>query len=37
MAQIVVLLRILDMRKNGVYLDGSNTTNRILDVLEHPE
>jgi hypothetical protein len=22
------------MRKNGVYFDGSNTTNRILDVLE---
>jgi MoxR-like ATPase len=28
------LLGILDMRKNGVYFDGSNTTNRILDVLE---
>jgi hypothetical protein len=22
------------MRKDGVYFDGSNTTNRILDVLE---
>ncbi|MGB6594461.1 MAG: AAA family ATPase, partial [Candidatus Nitrosopolaris sp.] len=28
------LLGILDIRKNGVYFDGSNTTNRILDVLE---
>jgi MoxR-like ATPase len=28
------LLGILDMRKDVVYFDGSNTTNRILDVLE---
>ncbi|MGB6529789.1 MAG: AAA family ATPase [Candidatus Nitrosopolaris sp.] len=28
------MLGILDIRKNGVYFDGSNTTNRILDVLE---
>src|SRR5215469_10703830 len=25
---------ILDIRKDAVYFDGSNTTNRILDVLE---
>ncbi len=25
---------ILDIRKDRVYFDGSNTTNRILDVLE---
>jgi MoxR-like ATPase len=25
---------ILELRKDGVYFDGSNTTNRILDVLE---
>jgi MoxR-like ATPase len=25
---------ILEIRKDGVYFDGSNTTNRILDVLE---
>ena len=28
------LLGILDMRKDGVYFDGSNTTNRILDALK---
>ena len=33
-AKTLFLLGILDMRKDGVYLDGSNTTNRILDVLE---
>ena len=33
-AKTLFLLGILDMRKNGVYFDGSNTTNRILDVLE---
>ena len=33
-AKILFLLGILDIRKNGVYFDGSNTTNRILDVLE---
>ena len=26
--------RILEIRKDGVYFDGSNTTSRILDVLE---
>ena len=33
-AKTLFLLCILDMRKDGVYFDGSNTTNRILDVLE---
>ena len=33
-AKTLILLGILDIRKNGVYFDGSNTTNRILDVLE---
>ncbi|MGB6533909.1 MAG: hypothetical protein WBF33_37990 [Candidatus Nitrosopolaris sp.] len=33
-AKTLFLLGILDIRKNGVYFDGSNTTNRILDVLE---
>jgi MoxR-like ATPase len=33
-AKTLFLLSILDIRKNGVYFDGSNTTNRILDVLE---
>ncbi len=33
-AKTLFLLGILDMRKNGVYFDGSNTTNRFLDVLE---
>jgi Holliday junction DNA helicase RuvB len=33
-AKTLFLLGILDIRKNGVYFDGSNTTNRILDVLQ---
>ncbi|MGA9150958.1 MAG: hypothetical protein WBZ36_10280 [Candidatus Nitrosopolaris sp.] len=33
-AKTLFLLGILDMRKDGVYFDGSTTTNRILDVLE---
>ncbi|MFY9799064.1 MAG: hypothetical protein WAK17_01500 [Candidatus Nitrosopolaris sp.] len=33
-AKTLFLLGILGMRKDGVYFDGSNTTNRILDVLE---
>jgi Holliday junction DNA helicase RuvB len=33
-AKTLFLLGILDIRKNGVYFDSSNTTNRILDVLE---
>src|SRR5215813_1837914 len=33
-AKTLFLLGILDIRKDGVYFDGSNTTNRILDVLE---
>src|SRR5215472_5341367 len=33
-AKTLFLEGILDMTKNGVYFDGSNTTNRILDVLE---
>jgi DNA polymerase III delta prime subunit len=33
-AKTLFLLGILDMRKDGVYCDGSNTTNRILDILE---
>jgi hypothetical protein len=32
-AKTLFLLGILDYKK-GVYFDGSNTTNRILDVLE---
>ena len=32
-AKTLFLLGILECRK-GVYFDGSNTTNRILDVLE---
>ena len=32
-AKTLFLLGILERRK-GVYFDGSNTTNRILDVLE---
>ncbi|MGA9152998.1 MAG: AAA family ATPase [Candidatus Nitrosopolaris sp.] len=33
-AKTLFLLGILDIRRNGVHFDGSNTTNRILDVLE---
>jgi hypothetical protein len=33
-AKTLFLLGILDMRKDAVYFDGSNTTNRILDALE---
>src|SRR5215467_12199760 len=33
-AKTLFLLGILDMRKDGVYFDGSNTTNRILDALK---
>ncbi len=34
-AKTLFLLGILDIRKDdGVYCDGSNTTSRILDVLE---
>jgi DNA replicative helicase MCM subunit Mcm2 (Cdc46/Mcm family) len=33
-AKTLFLLSILDTRKNGVYFDGSNTTSRILDILE---
>ncbi|MGC2572743.1 MAG: ATP-binding protein [Candidatus Nitrosopolaris sp.] len=33
-AKTLFLAGILDIRKNGIYFDGSNTTNRILDVLE---
>ena len=33
-AKTLFLLGILHIRRNGVYFDGSNTTNRILDVLE---
>jgi hypothetical protein len=33
-AKTLFLLGILDMRKDGVYFNGSNTTNRILYVLE---
>jgi hypothetical protein len=33
-AKTLFLLGILDIGKDGVYFDGSNTTNRILDVLE---
>lgn len=33
-SKTLFLFGILDMRKDAVYFDGSNTTNRILDVLE---
>jgi MoxR-like ATPase len=33
-AKTLFLLDILDTRKDGVYFDGSNTTSKILDVLE---
>jgi Holliday junction DNA helicase RuvB len=33
-SKTLFLLGILDMRKDGAYFDGSNTTSRILDVLE---
>ena len=34
LASKLFLLGILDMRMDGVYFDGSNTTSRRLDVLE---
>jgi len=33
-SKTMFLQGILEIRKDGVYFDGSNTTNRILDVLE---
>ena len=33
-SKTLFLLGILDIRKDGAYFDGSNTTSRILDVLE---
>jgi DNA polymerase III delta prime subunit len=33
-SKTLFLQGILEIRKDGVYFDGSNTTNRILDVLE---
>lgn len=33
-SETLILLGILDIRNDWVYFDGSNTTNRILDVLE---
>jgi len=33
-AKTLFLMGILDSRKDAIYIDGSNTTNRILDVLE---
>jgi replication-associated recombination protein RarA len=33
-AKTLFLEGILEIRKDAVYFDGSNTTNRILDVLE---
>jgi replication-associated recombination protein RarA len=33
-SKTLFLMSILEIRKDGVYFDGSNTTNRILDVLE---
>jgi replication-associated recombination protein RarA len=33
-AKTLFLQSILEIRKDGVYFDGSNTTNRILDLLE---
>ena len=31
-SKTLFLMGILDIRKDGVFFDGSNTTNRILDV-----
>ena len=33
-SKTLFLQGILEIRKDGVYFDGSNTTNRIIDVLE---
>jgi len=33
-SKTLFLMGILDIRKDAVYFDGSNTTNRILDVLK---
>jgi Holliday junction DNA helicase RuvB len=33
-SKTLFLMGILDIRKDAVYFDGSNTTNRILDILE---
>jgi replication-associated recombination protein RarA len=33
-SKTLFLMSILEIRKDGVYFDGSNTTSRILDVLE---
>jgi hypothetical protein len=33
-SKTLFLMGILDIRKDAVYFDGSNTTNSILDVLE---
>jgi DNA polymerase III delta prime subunit len=33
-SKTLFLMGILDIRKDAIYFDGSNTTNRILDVLE---
>jgi hypothetical protein len=33
-SKTLFLMGILDIRNDAVYFDGSNTTNRILDVLE---
>jgi replication-associated recombination protein RarA len=33
-SKTLFLMAILDIRKDAVYFDGSNTTNRILDVLQ---
>src|SRR5215471_481765 len=33
-SKTLFLQGVLEIRKDGVYFDGSNTTNRILDVLE---
>lgn len=33
-SKTLFLMGILDIKKDGVYFDGSNTTNRILDILE---
>lgn len=33
-SKTLFLIEITEIRKDGVYLDGSNTTNKILDILE---
>jgi replication-associated recombination protein RarA len=36
-SKTLFLMGILDLRKDSIYFDGSNTTSRILDVLEEKQ